>query len=118
MVLHPMPWRFGYSQLVQGQRLDHKPPTGRETYSKSTPSSLCFFTRLVMVFTNAVLLAALSKAEEKNRDPVHFKMAFGDRPKRDGQPATHTSDRDECLHTVSLGSGDELGQEFFPSGDG
>ena len=70
-----------------------------------------------MVFTNAVLLAVLPKAKEKNRDPVHFKKVFNDQPERDEHLATHASDRDECFHTVSLGGGDELCQEFFPSSD-
>jgi len=70
-----------------------------------------------MVFTNAVLLAALPNAEEKNRDPVHFKKVFNDQSKREEHTGTHASDRDECLHTVPFRSGDELAQELLPSGD-
>ena len=45
-----------------------------------------------MVFTNAVLLAALPKAVEKNRDPVHLKRVFYDQPTHDEYSVTHTSD--------------------------
>lgn len=86
-----MPWRFGNSQLIR--EVNHKLLTERGTYSKSTPSRLCLLTRLVMAFTNAVLLAAVPKVVEKNREPAHFKRLFYDQSsKHDVHSVTHTPD--------------------------
>jgi hypothetical protein len=37
--------------------------------------------------------------------------------KHDAHSSTYTSDRNERFHSVSLRSGNELGQELFPSGN-
>ena len=73
MVLQPMPWRLGYSQLNRQkymyQSYEAKGWKG-ETHSKSIPSRLYFCTIFETAATNAVRLLAEANPEENHRDPV------------------------------------------------
>ena len=73
--LQPMPWVPGYSQLEDAcQPRAYALENNRRTHSKSRPSRLYWETRLITVFTNAVLFASVATAVENHCEPVQPPM--------------------------------------------
>lgn len=75
IVLQPIPWLFGYSQLlVQASSQKKVGEKVYETYSKSTPSSSYWIARSTTVCTKVVLFSGVT-AVEKYWEPVQPPIA-------------------------------------------